>query len=990
MAANAWTPLGPDCVIDGQLIDSNDRAPVSGRVTCFAQDGATLYVGTAGGGVWRTADQGVTWTPLGDDQPTLAIGAMVMDAANHRLYVGTGEGNRGGRIQFGQGLLALDTAGGTWSRFTGFVPGDPDGFRTRRSNVLMLEPNGANPPIVWLGTSSGLFISATQGASWTRAGFNGLFDPDISGLVRVHDSAGDQILAAVWSNGVWRRDASGTFQPLPTGGAGQLPGGTVARIGLAVAPSDPQVVYAVIAAATGGFVGVFRSPDGGRNWVRRKLPNNGSDLGQGWYNLALAVHPTDQDTLIFGEVRLWRSVDGGQNWDKVSDSGSGNPAIHADQHGVLFDAADPQIVWAGNDGGVWRSSDGGAIWRHRNRGLATLQYYAIMQHPSSPAVLLAGAQDNGMQRYVGNPGWELVDFGDGFFCAVDQTNPAVWYDSYVYYQDGDIKAIQRSDQAGAPGSWGHVTDGIDPTEYAKPDGSIVESDLPFYVPFVTVPDSQNVFLGTTRLYRSFDQGRTWRAVRDNATGRDFSVTGGAQALGTNSISAICVDPNDSNVIYVGTYDGKVFQLTHTGFDRGVSLCDVKLTTPATSQPPIPAPPVPSAMVTDLAVPRVAAGSGLAARPLYVAFGSDYVNSIAPRRVDHGRIWKVDFSPATPSWTPLATASLTVSFGPGQPDLPHELNFCNALAIHPSDPQRIFLGCHVGVFQSTDGGTSWAPFRDDLPNAAVVDLQLHPTGLLRAGTMGRSVWERPIDPVAAPATTAEVYIRDNIIDIGRFQTPASGTDPTAPPATVEWWRGVDIKVDTDRTFGGFEDPSSTEDYTGATPMDYIGFQQLDDDDFNQGKKSRIHIQVANRGPQPATGVVVRAFWALKGGSDPFPDLPASFWSDFPDTDPPPASPWKAVGPKITVGTLPADHPRVVTWQLDVPREDKDICVLAVISSNEDPVSGSGTDVQTVVEQNKHVVLRKVAIAWPPEAIVVTILSIVGLVALGAGAIYAATR
>lgn len=990
MAANAWTPLGPDCVIGGQLIDSGGAAPVSGRVTCLAQDGATLYVGTAGGGVWRTADNGVNWTPLSDDQPALAIGAMALDAANHRLYVGTGEGNRGGRIQYGQGLLALDTAAGTWSRMANIVPGSPDGFRTRRSTALLLEPAAPQPPVIWLGTSGGLYFSANQGGSWNSAPFNGKVDPEISGLAQVQDSAGAQLLAAVWDDGVWRRDAAGTFQPLPTGGAGQLPSGTVARIGLAVAPSNAQVVYAVIAAAAGGFLGVWRSADGGQNWVQRSLPNGGSDLGQGWYNLALAVHPTQPDTLIFGEVRLWRSTDGGASWDKVSDSGSGNPAIHADQHAVLFDASDPQIVWAGNDGGMWRSSDGGQTWRHRNRGLGTLQYYALMQHPTSPAVLLAGAQDNGVQRYVGHPGWELVEFGDGFFCAVDPTDPKVWYSSYVYYQDGDIKAIQRSERSGARGSWSYATDGIDPAEYAKADGSIVESDLPFYVPFITAPSNLNVFLGTTRLYRSFDRGRTWRAVRDNATGAAFSVTGGAQALDANSISAICVDPNDSDVIYVGTYDGKVFQLTQTAFTAGVSHCDVRQTTPNASVPPIPAPSVQAAMVTDLAVPKVAAGAGLAARPLYVAFGSDYVSGTRPQRVDHGRIWKVDFSPATPAWTALATASLTVSFGAGQPDLPHELNFCNALAIHPTDPQRIFLGCHVGVFHSTDGGGSWAPFRDGLPNAAVVDLQLHSSGLLRAATMGRSLWERPIDAVAAPPTTADVYIRDNRIDIGRFETPASGADPTAPADTLEWWRGADIKIDTDRTFGGFEDPSSTEDYSSGAPMDYIGFQQLDDDDFNQGKRSRVHVQIANRGPQAASGVVVRAYWAMKGGSDPFPALPASFWSDFPNTDPPAASPWKAIGAKVDVGTLASGRPKVVSWELDVPREDKEICVLAVISSTEDPVSASGTDVETVVKQSKHVVLRKVPIAWPPEAIVITILSIVGMVALGAGAVYAATR
>lgn len=978
MTANIWTPLGPDCVIDGQMHEGSRSAPISGRITALALDGSTLYVGTAGGGVWRTADDGVSFQPLTDSQASLAVGAIAVDSANHRLFVGTGEGNRGGRVQFGQGVLIQNTQTGTWQRQSNIPTAAPI-FRVLRSAALLLEPNGPNPPTVWLGTNLGLMRSADNGVTWVGVTVNGVPTADIASLCLAQDASGTTMLAAVWSKGVWRRNAAGTFDALPTGGAGNLPGGDVGRIALAASASNPQRVYCVIGAATeGGFVGIYRSDDGGQTWAPKPLPT-GRKLRQSWYNLALAVHPDDEDTLIFGEAGLWRSNDGGEEWAHLSEPRDSSPGLHSDQHAILFNPLDPSRVWIGNDGGLWLSTDGGDHFSHRNRGLNTLQYYAVVHHPTAESVLLAGAQDNGTQRFTGSAGWNLVGFGDGFYCGIDSADPRYWYGSYTYKNsDGDITAIQRSDSAGSRDSFGAVADGIDPAEYPK-------DAEPFFVPFVLDPATPStIYLGTTRLYRSANRGDHWEAVRD-ANGALFTtVPSGGTANGANSITAICVDPNDPNVVYVGTDYGDVFQVRIASISPdGYAIAAWTQTAPPAPAvtPPTPAgefDPQVKGPVTDLAVPKLAAAAGFDKRPLYVAFGSDYKSGTAPVRVIGGRIWKVDFSAGGPTWSALGAATLQATF-PEPPHLPHELNFVNAIAIDPDQPDHVFIGTHSGVFESTDAGGAWTSFAQGLPNVPVVDMQFHPTRrLLRIATMGRSMWERPVDTVAAPET-ADVFIRDNVIDIGRFDTAATVTDPLNPPGQLAWDEGVDVKVDADTLVYGFSTPTSTRDYAAGSPIDYIGFQQLEHESFQEGKPARVYVQVTNRGPQAATGVVARAYWARKIG-DGFPDLPNDFWTGAPAADPAADSPWQPVGPPSDIGTLPPGAPRVETWEWTAPEGNDDVGIMAVITCAEDPLDATGTNVETIAKSNKHVVVRRVPVDWTTGSVILTVILIVGVAAI----------
>ena len=191
------------------------------------------------------------------------------------------------------------------------------------------------------------------------------------------------------------------------------------------------------------LTGIFRTTDGGTNWTVTAATPAG--VGQTGYNLVLGVHPTDADTVMFGEVHLWRTTNAGGAWTRVS---IGAPGIHADQHAVAFHPTNGNLVFVGNDGGVFRSNDGGVTYAHRNKDLATLQYFICANHSLWDAVMLGGTQDNGAQRYLGHPAWEHSALGDGAYAAINATtNTRRWFESRWWGFP-----LFRNDSAGAAGA----------------------------------------------------------------------------------------------------------------------------------------------------------------------------------------------------------------------------------------------------------------------------------------------------------------------------------------------------------------------------------------------------------------------------------------------------------------------------------------------------------------------------------------------------------
>ena len=871
-----WHCIGPSVVRRGQVFGATATtfavAPISGRITSIAYDPLDtniIYAAAAQGGVWKSTDSGLNWRPKSDYAASLAIGCVTVDSSNPiggksvRILAGTGEPNNSDSY-YGVGMLLSTDGGDTW-----VVRGTATFLRAAFSTIAV-DP--ADNQHLYAATDIGVYESTDEGVNWTQ------IEPGVC-----HD------LVVDWANpgnpelyvgrqgfGVRRStDGGATWNTL----GGGLPA-SLGRVALAKAPSDANTLYAAFANGAGGLTGIFRTIDGGTTWTMTGATPAGA--AQTGYNLALGVHPTNADTVIFGEVHLWRTTNAGGAWMRVS---TGAPGIHADQHAVTFHPTNGNLVLVGNDGGVFASTDAGVTYTHRNKDLATLQYFICAHHSLWDAVMLGGTQDNGAQRYLGHPAWEHSALGDGAYAAINATtNTRRWFESRWWGFP-----IFRSDSAGAPGTW------IDKK------GTIGTNSNWFYPPLEMDPtDSQVLYVGYDRLWRTANSGDTWT-----------DISGVLVGAGTN-VTAIAAAPSDSNTVYVGMQNGDVFRLTQ---NMGTWTA-----TDVTSAP------LPAGQISDIAIhPTDANTVYVTTSNLIFSEGAgEFTNDHVFRTTDGGTTW------------------VNRSAGLAQ------ANPVNAIAIDPANPDTVWIGCDVGIFRSTNGGGAWATWDSGLPNCSVQDLKFFaPRRLLRAATHGRSIWERPADAATVPLT--DVYMRDDVLDTGLATPGPSGVEhPFNVGETVYWYQSPDIKIDApDPVTGAYQTPSRD--------IDYVQFEELVHDNPRRDTWVRAHVQLHNRGNNSATNVQVRAFWANAGGG--LPNLPADFWTVFPNADPADTSVWHPVGPARTVTVIHPGQPKIASWSWLVPATAPDhTCMLAAVRSDQDGVTTTSLVIATAVNADNNVTLK----------------------------------
>ena len=611
-AAPTWENIGPAPMKNSQI--GAQKVKVSGRVTALAVDprnSKVVYLGTAMGGVWKTTNAGNSWTPLTDHLPSPAIGAIALAPSNPDIvYVGTGEPSPGLDNYYGVGIYKSTDGGKTWTHL------GKDVFTGLGISAIAVHPH--NPNLVYVATTRtgvigpslpvrGIFVSRDGGKTWT--GLIGCRDCWGASDLLMNPKNPDILYAAFWNIG--KSTDGGTKWTQLTKG---LPDKNFGRVELALAPSNPNVLYAGYEyRVPGKFQGgiVFKSTDGGASWTwLDKAPNYCT--GQCWYDNVIAVHPRNPNQVLLGGSAnyVWqpvfrvkevvvRTTDGGTSWEDLSPNDAPNHTLHPDVHALAFDPQNPNIVWVGNDGGVWRSTDGGRTWQNRNTNLSTLQFTGIGVHPTNPDILFGGMQDNNKARTTGAKVWTALDVGDGGYAAIDPFNPNIYYGSRFGI------SFQRNDKGGsAPiDDWPMKVEGIDKNDRAL-----------FYAPFALDPSRAGViYYGTHRLYRSTDRGESWTPISGD-------LTKGADTRGR--ISAIAVAPSDAKTIYVGTSDGLVQVTTN----RGQTWTNITR------------PPLPNRWVSRIAVsptdPRVA----------YVVFnGFNTHTPDAPGHVfkttDRGRTWR---------------------------------------------------------------------------------------------------------------------------------------------------------------------------------------------------------------------------------------------------------------------------------------------------------------------------------------------------------------
>jgi photosystem II stability/assembly factor-like uncharacterized protein len=530
-----WQSLGP--------------TNIGGRVTSLALDPThadTVYVAAASGGVWVSRDAGATYSPAWPADATQAIGA-VATAPDGTVYAGTGEVNPGGgSITYtGTGLYRSRDGGQSWQSL-GLADSGAIG-------AITVDP--ANPQRIFVaaagslfnpGGDRGVYRSLDGGVSWTRV-LAGATDYTGATEVFLDPSNAQRVYAIMWDH---RREpdkrtyggiGSGIFRSTDGGTSWQRLGGglpaasaDVGRIGLAIAPSDPRRLYAIVNATSGFFQGFYTSTDGGDTWTLVPAGDNlaHNQSSYGWWFSKLWVDPADPQHLHAAGIALLTSRNGGRSWIEQSDP-------HADHHALAWDPAHPGRVYLGNDGGAYRSDvNGDGKWVKGTYEPWT-QFYSGAITAQDTSRVSGGAQDNGSLRSWGKQGpFNEYYGGDGEENLINPNDDNVVYACFQY------------------GNCALSTNGGD---HMTPIGATTKDRANWFTPVQFDPvNPQVMYYGGNRLNRSTDGGRTWTVISPDLTGGPSRDT---YPFGTITTVAAATD---GHTVYVGTDDGRVWVTPNLG------------------------------------------------------------------------------------------------------------------------------------------------------------------------------------------------------------------------------------------------------------------------------------------------------------------------------------------------------------------------------------------------------------------------------------------
>ncbi|MEU3689968.1 WD40/YVTN/BNR-like repeat-containing protein [Streptomyces narbonensis] len=517
-----WRPLGPWTIPEGQTYGGT-RINVSGRVSCVAVDPGDadhLLAGAAHGGIWESRDRGLSWAPRTDHAATLTTGAIAFHPTNPAtVLVGTGEGDAWAYL--GTGILRSTDGGSTWAPLC-TAPFVGLGFYD-------LEFDRATPTRVYAATRGGLYVSTDTGATWTQRRTKRTWTVTVG-------PSGAEALAAC-SDGLFRSTDGGvTWNAVPLPSA---PGG-FERLAAAIAPSDPSVAYAWGSSGSAPYL----ARRAGGTWTAIGTPP-GVNINQAWYDWFLGIAPDNAGQIYCGAISVHRGDLSGTTWTwrDIATKPWPGQSIHPDQHAIAFAPGQPQVVYIGNDGGLYRSPDRGTNWQHLNNGLEITEFEYIAQDLGSSRWLLGGTQDNGTERWTGSPTWLHSQDGDGGDCAVNRTDPRTVF--HTFYEMG----IERSTSRGDWDSWAWL-----PPPVPAGEGSL------FYPPVESSATNGNtVAQGGAALYVSRDNCATWKRLTYPTAG---------------TASAMYIPTADQ--VYVGTTDGRLFVTRWTGTAWGALTA---LTTP---------------------------------------------------------------------------------------------------------------------------------------------------------------------------------------------------------------------------------------------------------------------------------------------------------------------------------------------------------------------------------------------------------------------------
>ncbi|HEY7215725.1 MAG TPA: hypothetical protein VIC28_13925, partial [Thermoanaerobaculia bacterium] len=682
-----------------------------------------VYAGTATGGLWKSTNGGLTWTPLFDDQPVSSIGAVaIYQASPDIVWVGTGEGNPRNSASIGNGVYRSLDGGKTWTHL-GLE-------KTERIYRIVLHPT--NPGVAWVSAlgqewgenpERGVFKTEDGGKTWNKV----LYVNERTGAsdLVMDPRNPEKLFASMWQYRRWpwffrsggpgsglyvTRDGGRTWKEITD--ADGLPKGNLGRIGIALSQSNPDIVYATVEAEKSAVV---RSDDGGRSWhtVNQRYDAN----PRPFYFADLRVDPELPNRVYSLDFNVRVSEDGGQTF-------SGLPLgdqIHGDYHAMWIDPHNPDLIYVGNDGGIAVSHDRGQTAAF----VATLplaQFYHVAVDMAQPYNVYGGLQDNGSWRGpntvwrfggIRNHEWEAVGDGDGFETLPDPFDPR-----YVYSESQGGYAFRIDLEAGTARF-------IQPS---PPQG--VKLRFNWNTGLATDPlDAGTIYIGSQFLHKSTDRGESWTAISPDLTTNNpdwqkQDESGGltpdvSNAENFTTIIAIAPSPLQKGVIWVGTDDGRL-QLTRDGGATWTSL--------EKNVPGVPA---------NTWIPHIRP-SKLDAASAFVVFDNHRREDFTPyvyRTDDWGKTWKS-----------LATKDLR--------------GYAYSIEQDPGDRDLLFLGTEFGLWVSLDGGGRWMKWTHGVPTVPVMDLAIHPRDLdLVVATHGRALYV--VDDIKPLRTLSEKTMAEKL-------------------------------------------------------------------------------------------------------------------------------------------------------------------------------------------------------------------------------------
>ncbi len=728
-AANAQSPV--NAAMFGTM-EARALGPgtMSGRITAIDgavnDEGKTIFIGTAGGGVWKSTNAGASYKPM-FDKYCQSIGAVAINQKNPSIvYAGTGESNMRNSVSIGNGLYKTTDGGDNWKKI---------GLDSTE-HISKIVINSENPDIIYVSVPGalwcnskhrGIYKSSNGGDTWDKIFY---IDDQTGCADLLMDPANPNVLfASMWqfrrqpysfssggkTSGLYKStDAGKTWKEITKG----LPAKPFGRIAMALAPIDPKQMFAIVESEN---TGLYISSDAGETWKSQSAPLNVT--ARPFYFSTIVVDPKDPKRVYRPSFYFSYSSDGGYSFSEASSDGTW---VHSDMHALWINPSNTNVMYVGTDGGLYTSIDKGVTWQF-NQGLPVGQFYHVAYDNQEPYNVYGGLQDNGSWMApsaapggIGNGSWSRVGGGDGFWTVPDADGKTV----YSEYQGGNVSRVAL---------------GTLKSEFIQPQKTAAEKTdklrWNWNTPIVTgAKNPKNLYIGAQFLYKSTDQGRNWKRISPDLTTDDKKKqkqedSGGLSEDNTSAenhctIFTIAESSLDENQIWAGTDDGNLQVST----DGGTVWTNV------------------SANVSKC---------GIA--------GQSWVSSIQPSQFDKNTVYATFENHMYGDFKTYLTKSTDMGKTWKRLNSPEFTSFAHKIKEDPENRNLLFLGTEMGLFASIDGGELWFRMKNKMPEYAMVrDIQINPkTHDLIIATHGRGIYIlddiRPISSLTKDILDKDVYL-----------------------------------------------------------------------------------------------------------------------------------------------------------------------------------------------------------------------------------------